>query len=45
MLNRTVASLSSNAKRQALMDDLETKLKKAYPGEVFKVYKTTFVTQ
>jgi flagellar FliL protein len=43
--NRTVAALSSNAAREKLMGQLVTRLKKAYPGEVYKVYKTTFVTQ
>jgi flagellar FliL protein len=43
--NRTVASLSSNAARQRLQDDLLAKLKAAYPGEVYDVFLTQFVTQ
>jgi flagellar FliL protein len=43
--NRTVASLSSNAARQRLVADLLTKLKKTYPGEVYDVFVTQFVTQ
>ncbi len=43
--DRTVASLSSNRARQKLTADLLAKLKLAYPGEVFDVFLTQFVTQ
>ena len=43
--DRTVASLSSNPARKRLTADLLTKLKAAYPGEVFDVFLTQFVTQ
>lgn len=43
--DRSVASLSSNAARTRLLDDLRTKLKAAYPGEVYDVFLTQFVTQ
>lgn len=43
--NRTVESLSSDAARKKLTDDLLAKLKKAYPDEVFAVFLTQFVTQ
>lgn len=43
--DRTVSSLSSNRARQKLTADLLTKLKAAYPGEVFDVFLTQFVTQ
>ena len=43
--DRTVASLSTNAERIALTDQLEAAVKKAYPNEVYKVYLTQFVTQ
>ena len=43
--DRTVASLSSNRARQKLTDELLTKLKAAYPEEVFDVFLTQFVTQ
>jgi flagellar FliL protein len=43
--NRSVVYLASNANRDKLKGELETKLKKAYPGEIFKTYYTKFVTQ
>jgi flagellar FliL protein len=43
--DRSVDSLSSNAARAKLSDDLLAKLKKAYPDKVFGVYITQFVTQ
>jgi len=43
--NRTVGSLSSNAARKKLTSDLLSKVKAAYPGEVFDVFLTQFVTQ
>ena len=43
--NRTVASLSTNKARKALTDQLLNKIKDAYPGEVFDVFVTQFVTQ
>lgn len=43
--NRSVASLSSNAERNRLMTDLERRLKQAYPGQVFALFPTEFVTQ
>lgn len=43
--DRDVASLSSNPARKKLTSDLLTKLKAAYPGEVFDVFLTQFVTQ
>jgi flagellar protein FliL len=43
--NRTVASLSSNAARQKALTDLLGKVKVAYPGEVYDVFITQFVTQ
>jgi flagellar FliL protein len=43
--DRTVASLSSNTARTKLLADLLTKLKAAYPGEVYDVFVTQFVTQ
>jgi flagellar FliL protein len=43
--DRTVASLSTNAERIALTDQLEDAMKKAYPNEIFNVYLTQFVTQ
>ena len=43
--DRTVASLSSNPARKKLTADLLAKLKVAYPGEVFDVFLTQFVTQ
>lgn len=43
--DRTVPALSSNSARQALATDLQTKLEKAYPGEIYDVFLTQFVTQ
>jgi flagellar FliL protein len=43
--NRTVTALSSNAARKQLTGDLLTAIQKAYPGEVFQVFLTQFVTQ
>lgn len=43
--NRSVASLSTNAERQRLTDDLEAQIKKAYPDEVYTIFITQFVTQ
>lgn len=43
--NRTVASLSANPARQALANELEVALKKAYPGEIYDLFLTQFVTQ
>ncbi len=43
--DRTVASLSTNAERLALTDQLTAAMKKAYPNEIFQVYITQFVTQ
>lgn len=43
--NRSVASLSTNKARKALTEDLLTKIKQAYPEEVFDVFVTQFVTQ
>jgi flagellar FliL protein len=43
--DRTVASLSTNAERLALTDQLEASMKKAYPNEIFSIYLTQFVTQ
>jgi flagellar FliL protein len=43
--NRTVESLSSNDARKKLTADLLVKIQKAYPGEVFNVFLTQFVTQ
>jgi flagellar protein FliL len=43
--NRTVASLSSNAARKKLTAELLTSIQKAYPGQVFDVFLTQFVTQ
>ena len=43
--NRTVAALSTNAARDKLHTQLETELKKAYPGEVYDLFFTKFVTQ
>ena len=42
--NRSVASVSSDPARLALQKDLETKMKAAYPGEVWKTFVTQFVT-
>lgn len=43
--NRTVAALSSNAARQQLTAELLARIQQAYPGEVFDLFLTTFVTQ
>jgi Flagellar basal body-associated protein len=43
--NRTVGSLSSNAARKKLTADLLAGIQKAYPGEVFDLFVTNFVTQ
>jgi flagellar FliL protein len=43
--NRTVTSISSGAARDALRADLLTKVKHAYPGEVYDLFLTEFVTQ
>jgi flagellar FliL protein len=43
--NRTVASLSSNAARKKLTADLLAQIQKAYPGDVFDIFLTNFVTQ
>lgn len=43
--NRSMTLLDTNATRKKLTDDLLTQLKKAYPGEVFDVFLTQFVTQ
>jgi flagellar protein FliL len=43
--DRTVASLSTNAAREAMTAQLETAMKKAYPGEIWDLYLTQFVTQ
>jgi flagellar FliL protein len=43
--NRTVDSLSSNAARKKLTSELLAKVQKAYPGEVYDVFLTQFVTQ
>jgi len=43
--NRTVASLSTNKARQALTAQLLDNIKGAYPGEVFDIFVTQFVTQ
>jgi flagellar FliL protein len=43
--DRTVGSLSTNAARNKLTKELTGRIKKAYPGEVYDVYLTQFVTQ
>jgi flagellar protein FliL len=43
--NRTITSLSTNATRKALTEDLLKKVQLAYPGEVYEVFLTQFVTQ
>jgi flagellar FliL protein len=43
--DRTVDSLSTNGARQHLTTELTGKVKAAYPGEVYDVYLTQFVTQ
>jgi flagellar FliL protein len=41
---RTVASLATATGRQELKTDLENKIKAAYPGEVYDLFITKFVT-
>lgn len=43
--DRSVDSLSSNAARDKLTTELKARIKKAYPGEVYDVFLTQFVTQ
>lgn len=43
--NRTVAAVSSGAARGKLRADLLAKVRKAYPGEVYDLFLTEFVTQ
>jgi flagellar FliL protein len=43
--DRTVESLSSNPARKRLVADLRDKIKAAYPGEVYDIFLTQFVTQ
>jgi flagellar FliL protein len=43
--DRSVPSLSSNAARDKLTKELKARIKKAYPGEVYDVFLTQFVTQ
>jgi flagellar FliL protein len=43
--NRTVASLSTNEARKKATADLLAAVKKAYPGEVYDLFVTQFVTQ
>jgi flagellar FliL protein len=43
--DRTVDSLSSNVARDKLTKELKARIKKAYPGEVYDVFLTQFVTQ
>jgi flagellar basal body-associated protein FliL len=43
--NRAVEDMDTNAKRAALQKDLLTQIKKAYPGKIWAVYVTQFVTQ
>lgn len=43
--DRTVASLSTNLERKRLAAALESAVKRAYPGEVFDLFLTQFVTQ
>jgi flagellar FliL protein len=43
--NRTVDALSSNDARKKLTSELLAKVQKAYPGEVYDVFLTQFVTQ
>jgi hypothetical protein len=37
--------LSTNKARKALVLELGTAMKKAYPGEVYAIFLTQFVTQ
>lgn len=43
--DRSVTSLSTNAERKKLSAQLTKKIQAAYPGEVYDVYVTQFVTQ
>jgi flagellar FliL protein len=43
--NRTVTSISSGTARNKLRADLLAKVKRAYPGEVYDLFLTEFVTQ
>jgi flagellar FliL protein len=43
--NRPVDSLSTNKARKKLTAELLENLQKAYPGEVYDVFLTQFVTQ
>lgn len=43
--NRNVVALNTNAARKRLTQQLLVAVKKAYPGEVFNVFVTQFVTQ
>lgn len=43
--NRSITSLSTNAARKALTEELLKKVQLAYPGEVYEVFLTQFVTQ
>lgn len=43
--NRTVGSLSSNQARKSLSAQLLAAMKQAYPGEVYDIFVTQFVTQ
>jgi flagellar FliL protein len=43
--DRSVQSISTDATRLALTAQLETSMNKAYPGEIYKLYLTQFVTQ
>jgi len=43
--NKTVADVSSQAKRTALTADLKKEIEKDYPGEIWDIYLTQFVTQ
>ncbi len=43
--DRSADSLLASSVRQQLMTELTNKLKAAYPGAVFQVYVTQFVTQ
>ena len=43
--NRTVASLATGAARTKSLEDLKKGLDKQYPGEVFELFYTRFVTQ
>jgi flagellar FliL protein len=43
--NRTVASLSSDAAREKSLTQLKKGMDKEYPGAVFKLFYTKFVTQ